>query len=157
MKLGRLNHVGVATPSIEQSVAMYRERMGATTVHDAFDLPAQGVRVCFVDTPNSQIELIEPLGADSPIVEFRMTPGVASDAVETTYRELLTTVPPGITYVALHCNAPGDIETIVPPRAHWRTDEFRLFGSGTPRRWLAEAGVEAIGMRPLLDALRAAA
>jgi methylmalonyl-CoA/ethylmalonyl-CoA epimerase len=70
MKLGRLNHVGVATPSIEQSVALYRERMGATTVHDPFDLPAQGVRVCFVDAPNMQVELIEPLGADSPIVKF---------------------------------------------------------------------------------------
>ena len=70
MKLGRLNHVGVATPSIERSVALYRDRMGATTVHDAFDLPAQGVRVCFVDAPNMQVELIEPLGADSPIVKF---------------------------------------------------------------------------------------
>ncbi|QNN65117.1 methylmalonyl-CoA epimerase [Sphingomonas rhizophila] len=70
MKLGRLNHVGVATPSIERSVALYREKMGATTVHDPFDLPAQGVRVCFVDAPNMQVELIEPLGADSPIVRF---------------------------------------------------------------------------------------
>ena len=70
MKLGRLNHVGVATPSIEHSVALYIEHMGATMVHDAFDLPAQGVRVCFVDAPNAQIELIEPLGADSPIVKF---------------------------------------------------------------------------------------
>jgi methylmalonyl-CoA/ethylmalonyl-CoA epimerase len=70
MKLGRLNHVGVATPSIEKSVALYREKMGATKVHDAFDLPVQGVRVCFVDTPNCQIELIEPLGDDSPIVKF---------------------------------------------------------------------------------------
>ena len=70
MKLGRLNHVGVATPSIERSVALYRDVLGATRVGDAFDLPAQGVRVCFVDTPNSQIELIEPLGPDSPIVKF---------------------------------------------------------------------------------------
>jgi methylmalonyl-CoA/ethylmalonyl-CoA epimerase len=70
MKLGRLNHVGVATPSIEKSVALYRDLLGATKVHDAFDLPAQGVRVCFVDTPNSQIELIEPLGEDSPIHGF---------------------------------------------------------------------------------------
>jgi methylmalonyl-CoA/ethylmalonyl-CoA epimerase len=70
MNLGRLNHVGVATPSIEKSVALYREKMGATKVHDAFDLPAQGVRVCFVDAPNMQVELIEPLGADSPIVKF---------------------------------------------------------------------------------------
>ena len=70
MKLGRLNHVGVATPSIEASVAHYRSVMGAEVVGDAFDLPAQGVRVCFVDAPNCQVELIEPLGADSPIVKF---------------------------------------------------------------------------------------
>jgi methylmalonyl-CoA/ethylmalonyl-CoA epimerase len=70
MKLGRLNHVGVATPSIERSVAMYRDVLGATHVGDPFDLPEQGVRVCFVDAPNSQIELIEPLGADSPIAKF---------------------------------------------------------------------------------------
>jgi methylmalonyl-CoA/ethylmalonyl-CoA epimerase len=70
MNLGRLNHVGVATPSIEASVALYREMLGATKIHDAFDLPAQGVRVCFVDTPNSQIELIEPLGEGSPLHGF---------------------------------------------------------------------------------------
>jgi methylmalonyl-CoA/ethylmalonyl-CoA epimerase len=70
MKLGRLNHVGVATPSIEQSVALYRDLLGATKIHEPFDLPPQGVRVCFVDTPNSQIELIEPLSEDSPIHGF---------------------------------------------------------------------------------------
>ncbi len=70
MKLGRLNHVGVATPSIEQSIATYRDLMGAQVIREPFDLPAQGVKVCFIDTPNSQIELIEPLGADSPIVKF---------------------------------------------------------------------------------------
>jgi methylmalonyl-CoA/ethylmalonyl-CoA epimerase len=70
MKLGRLNHVGVATPSIEKSVALYREMFGDDSIRFPFDLPAQGVRVCFVDTPNSQIELIEPLGADSPIAKF---------------------------------------------------------------------------------------
>ena len=70
MKLGRLNHVGVATPSIEQSLELYREMFDAEPHGPAFDLPAQGVRVCFVDTPNSQIELIEPLGENSPIVKF---------------------------------------------------------------------------------------
>jgi methylmalonyl-CoA/ethylmalonyl-CoA epimerase len=77
MKLGRLNHVGVATPSIERSLALYKNMFGAEPHGEAFDLPAQGVRVCFVDTPPStgsgqgpQIELIEPLGADSPIVKF---------------------------------------------------------------------------------------
>ena len=70
MQLGPLNHVGVATPSIEDSVAFWRETMGATRIHEPFDMPAQGVKVCFVDTPNTQIELIEPLGEDSPIHGF---------------------------------------------------------------------------------------
>jgi methylmalonyl-CoA/ethylmalonyl-CoA epimerase len=70
MNLGRLNHVGVATPSIERSVALYRDMLGATKIHEPFDLPPQGVRVCFIDTPNSQIELLEPLGENSPIARF---------------------------------------------------------------------------------------
>ena len=70
MSIGRLNHVGVATPSIEKSVALYRDLLGATRIHDPIELPAQGVRVCFVDTPNSQIELVEPLGENSPIHGF---------------------------------------------------------------------------------------
>ena len=71
MKLGRLNHIGVATPSIEASIALYRDVLGATKIHDPFDLPAQGVKVCFVDTPGGpQIELIEPLGEASPIHGF---------------------------------------------------------------------------------------
>lgn len=70
MKLGPLNHVGVATPSIEDSVAFWRDVMGAVRIHDSFDMPSQGVKVCFVDTPNTQIELIEPLGEDSPIAGF---------------------------------------------------------------------------------------
>ena len=81
MKLGRLNHIGVATPSIVDSVAYYRVVMGATSITEPFDLPEQGVRVCFVDTPPStgsggaevggtQIELIEPLGPDSTLAGF---------------------------------------------------------------------------------------
>ena len=70
MTLGRLNHVGVATPSIARSVETYRLLLGATAIGEPFDLPAQGVRVCFVDTPNTQIELIEPLGTESPIHGF---------------------------------------------------------------------------------------
>ena len=70
MTLGRLNHVGVATPSIERSIALYRDMLGATKIHEPFDLLPQGVRVCFVDTPNSQIELIEPLGENSPLHTF---------------------------------------------------------------------------------------
>jgi len=70
VKLGRLNHVGVATPSIADAIPYWRDVMGAIVIHDPFDLPAQGVKVCFVDTPNTQIELIEPLGEASPIRAF---------------------------------------------------------------------------------------
>ncbi len=70
MILGRLNHVGIATPSIDDSIVLYRDTLGATAIGEPCDLPAQGVRVCFVDTPNTQIEMIEPLGAESPIHGF---------------------------------------------------------------------------------------
>jgi methylmalonyl-CoA/ethylmalonyl-CoA epimerase len=70
MEFGRLNHVGVATPSIEKSIAVYRDLMGATRIGEPFDLPAQGVKVCFIDTPNTQIELIEPYDDSSPIAGF---------------------------------------------------------------------------------------
>lgn len=70
MKLGPLNHIGVATPSIPDSIAFWRDIMGASKIHEPFDMPEQGVKVCFVDTPNTQIELIEPLGPDSPIAGF---------------------------------------------------------------------------------------
>ncbi|MDB5682607.1 MAG: mce [Sphingomonas bacterium] len=68
--IGRLNHVGIATPSIKRAAALYRDLLGAEAIGEPFDLPAQGVRVCFVNTPNSQIELLEPLGPDSPIARF---------------------------------------------------------------------------------------
>ena len=72
MKLGRINHIGVATPSIADSVGYYREVMGAVSVSEPFDMPEQGVKVCFVDTPDggTQIELIEPLSEASPIHGF---------------------------------------------------------------------------------------
>jgi len=76
LKLGRLNHIGVATPSIADSIAHYRDVMGASDITEPFDLPEQGVKVCFVDTPTdsgmngTQIELIEPYDDSSPINGF---------------------------------------------------------------------------------------
>ena len=68
--IGRFNHVGVATPSIEESVALYRDVLGASKIHDKFKMEEQGVYVCFVDLQNSQIELIEPINDKSPIAGF---------------------------------------------------------------------------------------
>ena len=76
MKLGRLNHVGVATPDIEAAIAFWRDVMGATRITEPFDMPEQGVRVCFVDTPDAnglggtQIELLAPLSDGSPVSAF---------------------------------------------------------------------------------------
>ena len=69
-KIGPLNHVGVAVPNIEQACETYRSLYGATDITIPFDMPEQGVKVCFVNLPNSQIELIEPLSDASPIANF---------------------------------------------------------------------------------------
>lgn len=70
--IGRLNHVGVAVPSIEEAKATYRDLYGvpASAMTETRELPAQGVKFAFVNVDNSQIELIEPLGDDSPIRNF---------------------------------------------------------------------------------------
>ncbi|MEQ1616799.1 MAG: methylmalonyl-CoA epimerase [Terricaulis sp.] len=70
--IGRLNHVGIAVPSIEAAKATYRDLygVGERAITETRELPAQGVRFAFVNLPNSQIELIEPLGENSPITKF---------------------------------------------------------------------------------------
>jgi len=70
--LGRLNHVGVAVPSIEAAKDNYRTLYGVpeSDMTPIRDMPEQGVKVAFVNVANSQIELIEPLGETSPILKF---------------------------------------------------------------------------------------
>jgi len=70
--IGRLNHVGIAVPSIEDAKRTYRDLYGIADadITDTRDMAAQGVRFAFVNLPNSQIELIEPLGDASPILKF---------------------------------------------------------------------------------------
>jgi len=70
--IGRLNHVGVAVPSIEDAKRTYRDLYGVpeSAITETRELPAQGVKFAFVNVANSQIELIEPLGEDSPIRNF---------------------------------------------------------------------------------------
>lgn len=70
MQIGPLNHVGIAVPNLEEAMETYRTLYGATDITTPFDMPAQGVKVCFVNLPNSQIELIEPLSEKSPIWNF---------------------------------------------------------------------------------------
>lgn len=68
--IGKLNHVGVATPSIDESIKLYRDLLGATSITEKRSMAEQGVSFVFVNLPNSQIELIEPYGENSPIHGF---------------------------------------------------------------------------------------
>jgi methylmalonyl-CoA/ethylmalonyl-CoA epimerase len=67
--IGRLNHVAIAVPAVEAAAAIYRDQLGAK-VSDPVPMPDHGVTTIFVELPNSKIELIEPLGAASPIAGF---------------------------------------------------------------------------------------
>ena len=67
--IGRLNHVAIAVPDLAGATAQYRDVLGAR-VSDPVDQPDHGVTVVFVDLPNAKIELLHPLGADSPIAGF---------------------------------------------------------------------------------------
>ena len=67
--LGRLNHVALATPDLEKATAFYRDVLGAK-VSAPKALPEHGVTTVFVRLPNSALELLEPLGEDSPVAAF---------------------------------------------------------------------------------------
>ncbi len=67
--IGRLNHVAIAVPDLAAASSVYRDSLGAT-VSDVMDEPDHGVSVVFVELPNTKIELLHPLGDDSPIAAF---------------------------------------------------------------------------------------
>lgn len=68
-KLGRLNHVAIAVPDLEKAKAFYQNVLGAQ-VSEAVPLPEHGVSVVFVNLGNTKMELLHPLGMDSPIEGF---------------------------------------------------------------------------------------
>ena len=67
--IGKLNHVAIAVPDLTAAAARYRGMLGAR-VSEATDEPAHGVRVVFVELSNTKIELLAPLGEESPISGF---------------------------------------------------------------------------------------
>lgn len=67
--IGKLNHVAIAVPDLQAAAALYANTLGAT-VSEPVDQPAHGVTVVFVDLPNTKIELLHPLGKESPIAGF---------------------------------------------------------------------------------------
>jgi len=67
--LGRVNHIAIAVPDLTAATATYRDILGAR-VSQSQALPEHGVTVVFVELPNTKVELLEPLGAESPIAAF---------------------------------------------------------------------------------------
>jgi methylmalonyl-CoA/ethylmalonyl-CoA epimerase len=107
--IGRLNHVAIAVPDLAAAAAQYRAALGAT-VGAPRDEPAHGVTVVFIDLPNTKIELLHPLGPDSPIAGF-----------------LEKNPAGGIHHVCF------EVDDILAARDHLRTTGARVLGTGEPR------------------------
>ena len=75
--IGKLNHVAIVVPDLEAATSRYRDTLGAQ-VSAPVDLPDHGVTTVFVELPNTKLELLHPLGEDSPIAGFlaKRGPGV---------------------------------------------------------------------------------
>jgi methylmalonyl-CoA/ethylmalonyl-CoA epimerase len=67
--IGKLNHVAIAVPDLDAAVATYRDVLGGA-VSAPLALPEHGVTTVFVELPNTKIELLHPLGGDSPIAAY---------------------------------------------------------------------------------------
>ncbi len=67
--IGKLNHVAIATRDIAAAAKVYRDMLGAK-VSEPVPQPGHGVTTVFVELPNTKIELLEPLGENSPIAKF---------------------------------------------------------------------------------------
>ena len=67
--IGKLNHVAIVVPDLAAAAAVYRGTLGAR-VSDPVPLPDHGVTTVFVELPNTKIELLHPLGEDSPVAKF---------------------------------------------------------------------------------------
>lgn len=107
--LGRLNHVAIAVPDLETATAVYRDTLGAK-VSNPQPEPEHGVTVVFVELPNTKIELLEPLGADSPIRNFlERSPGG------------------GIHHICY------EVDDIIAARDRLKADGARVLGDGEPR------------------------
>jgi len=107
--IGRLNHVAIAVPDLAAASAMYRNMLGAR-VSSPVDQPAHGVTVVFVELPNTKIELLQPLGASSPIAGF-----------------LERNAAGGIHHVCY------EVDDILAVRDHLKAMGARVLGDGEPK------------------------
>jgi len=107
--IGRLNHVAIAVPDLEAAAEQYRSALGAQ-VGPPQDEPSHGVTVIFIELPNTKIELLYPLGADSPIRGF-----------------LEKNPAGGIHHVCY------EVDDILAARDHLKATGARVLGDGEPK------------------------
>ena len=67
--IGKLNHIAIATPNLDKAIRTYKDILGVK-ISDPIDQIEHGVKVVFIEIPNTKIELLEPLGENSPIENF---------------------------------------------------------------------------------------
>jgi len=67
--IGKLNHVAIVVPDLDAAAGVYRDTLGAE-ISEPVELPEHGVTTVFVLLPNTKIELLHPLGSDSPVAKF---------------------------------------------------------------------------------------
>ncbi|CAN5504506.1 carbohydrate deacetylase [soil metagenome] len=155
-------HMGVA--GIQELVQHYIE-LALTyrvplLVYRQMDEPMRQMGLQRVDDPywSAFITALEAKGMG--LVDwFRITPGYDGTSGQgdraVLYENILHNLQPGITYFSLHPNALGDIETIDPANAHWRTFEYEYFQSQRLRDFLAAEQITPIGFREIRDVMRA--
>ncbi len=107
--IGRLNHVAIAVPDLEAAANQYRTTLGAK-VNPPQDEPDHGVTVVFIELPNTKIELLYPLGENSPINGF-----------------LEKNPAGGIHHVCY------EVDDILAARDHLKAQGARVLGTGEPK------------------------
>jgi predicted glycoside hydrolase/deacetylase ChbG (UPF0249 family) len=94
-------------------------------------------------------------GEGVPLIDrFAMGLGTSDLSCTETYRQIVEHAAPGVTFVSLHCNAPGDIEDLHPNDADWRIAEYQLFQDRDFLSWVAAQKVQLAGFRPMRDRYR---
>jgi methylmalonyl-CoA/ethylmalonyl-CoA epimerase len=107
--IGRLNHIAIAVRDLQNAASVYKDVLGAT-VSDPIRQPEHGVTIVFVELPNAKIELLEPLGAESPIAKF-----------------FKKNANGGLHHVCY------EVDDIMAARDHLQTKGARVLGDGLPK------------------------
>ncbi len=66
----KLNHIAVVVEDVEQALGFWRDALGLVSGGDIQEVPAEAVKVAFLETGESHIELVQPTTEDSGIAKY---------------------------------------------------------------------------------------